>query len=210
MTKLEIFFDFLSPFSYLAVEEFTRGRPDNLEITWRPVVMGNLIHAYETKGPAEIAPKRDYLFRQVLRIAKRENIEIHVPQNLPFNSGEALRICLYWMKEGVEVGGLVLEFFRAAWARGEDLGKLEVLDQCMRKVGLESGAAFADSGGREIRLLLKENLNRALAVGAFGVPTFYVHDEIFWGRDSLIDLFGTLRGVETYSKVQYQNYLEKF
>lgn len=214
MTKVEIFFDFLSPFSYLAVEEFSRlkqsGELPELAIVWRPVIMSQLIHAYETKGPAEIASKRDFLFRQVLRIAERSQIAVKVPKQLPFNSLEALRLTLYWAQKGVDVEALVLSFFRAAWAKGADLGDLDILTECMQEVGLDAKEGHESSGKKEVRLNLKENLKLALAQGVFGVPTFIAGDELFWGRDSLPDLVSTLKGAELPRREVYEEYLRRF
>ena len=213
LKKLEIFFDFLSPFSYLATQEFARLNLP-VEVIWRPVVMGTLIHSYETKGPAEIPSKRDYLFRQILRLASRAQIPLQVPDPLPFNSLEALRICIYWQQQKRDISSLVHAFFAASWGRGEDLGQLEVLEQIQAQCGLNEKLARAGSGSREVRIELKDNLKRAQELGVFGVPSFILHNEtgpeLFWGRDSLPDLIDTLAGATLPHPEIYARYRERF
>lgn len=213
--QLEIFFDFLSPFSYLGICEYLQIENKincaNVEVLWRPVLMGNLIHAYETKGPAEIASKRDYLFRQILRHCDRENLSIKVPNVLPFNSSEALRLCLYFQSKGHNISSLVEGFFKAAWGQGEDLNDLDVLTKVMRDVDLDSTEGFEQSGSKDVRKLLKANHARALELGVFGVPSFVFEGELFWGRDSLADLKEViLEGKALPHLETYQDYLARF
>ncbi len=215
LKQLEIFFDFLSPFSYLGILEFEllQNKIDcsQLELTWRPVLMANVIHAYETKGPAEIASKRDYLFRQILRYCDRTDTPIKVPKVLPFNSGEALRLCLYFDSLGVDISTLVFTFFKAAWGEGRDLSDLDVLTELMNHCGLDSQQALQESGSKDVRRLLKGNQARALELGVFGVPSFVLDGELFWGRDSLADLEDVITHErELPMKQLYQEYLQRF
>lgn len=215
LKKLEIFFDFLSPFSYLAIKEFSllqnKISCEVAQIIWRPVLMANLIHAYETKGPAEITSKRDYLFRQILRYCARTRTPICVPKVLPFNSSEALRICLHFASKGVNISPLVESLFYAAWAEGRDLSDLEVLRGVLEHCDLDAAEAFSQSGTREVRRQLKDNHARALELGVFGVPSFVYEGELFWGRDSLVDLEDViLNHSDLPLKEIYDDYLSRF
>ncbi len=215
LKKLEIFFDFLSPFSYLAIKEFSllqnKISCEDIEISWRPVLMANLIHAYETKGPAEIESKRDYLFRQILRYCARTRTPIAVPKVLPFNSSEALRICLYFSAQAKDISHLVEALFYAAWAEGRDISDLDVLREVLERGEFDAQEAFRESGTKDVRRLLKNNHARALELGVFGVPSFVYEGELFWGRDSLIDLEDVVMNQSALPMREvYEDYLSRF
>ena len=85
MKDIEFYFDFLSPYSYLAWN-WVRQNLNKYNFSFYPVPLASLIRNYETKGPAEIEPKRNYLFKHCLRYAELNRIPFHPPHQLPFNS----------------------------------------------------------------------------------------------------------------------------
>jgi 2-hydroxychromene-2-carboxylate isomerase len=85
------YFDFLSPFSYFAWHKIKTTHPiENIEL--KPVVLAKLLNHVGQKGPGEIDSKREYLFRQCLRIAQKNNIPFLPPKTHPFNPLYALRL----------------------------------------------------------------------------------------------------------------------
>lgn len=196
--NIEFYFDFLSPYSYLA---WTWLRESNLKIKTYPVTLGQVIHFHETKGPAEIIPKRDYLWKHCLRTAKYRQVPFVMPAKLPFNSSYALRIAIASDGDFKVIDAL----FRAAWERGLDLEDAEVV------LNLPECSTLDDvASSREVRKQLKENVKRANDLGVFGTPTFIVNGELFWGDDCRRDLMAYLQGEDVLDRAAFEQFTERF
>ncbi len=112
-SKIEFYFDFLSPYSYVA---WTWVRKQDLNFEFIPVSIPSIVAHHETKGPAQIKPKRNYLFKDLLRFTKLNNIPFTTPKNLPFNALYALRLALVSVAQG-EQKRLIDSIFRAGGSR---------------------------------------------------------------------------------------------
>lgn len=204
--KIEFYFDFLSPYSYLA---WTWVREASYEFEFYPVSMASIIASYETKGPAQIEPKRDYLFRELLRKTKLLNIPFTTPKELPFNSLYALRLSLKSVALE-EQKAIIDAIYRAGWERGLDIGNDDSLKEILKKAGLYSEELFLRMENKTSRVELKANNTKALSHGVFGVPTFIVNNELFWGHDSISHLELSLNNTDPLDQKKYQDYLNLF
>lgn len=212
MKKLEYFFDILSPYSYLSWHwmriNIDQLKDRGIEVEFIPVTLATVINHYKTLGPAQIAPKRDYLFRDLLRFSKLHNIPFTTPKDLPFNSLYGLRLSLK------EVSGdhqfrVIDELFHLAWARGMDAGNSDVIVEELKKADLPIDEMMEKIGTREVREKLKKNVEYALSKGVFGVPSFFVDEELFWGNDSLPYLEMYLRNEDPLDRTKYNSILAK-
>lgn len=177
----EWFFDFVSPFAYLQLERFDR-LPSALEVKLRPVVLGALLANAGQKGPAEIAAKRVFTYRHVLFRAQTLGIALRMPPAHPFNPIKALRLA-------VAMGGsldVVRRIFRHIWRDGNDVASPEGFDALCRALGYEGGMAGVDA--QPVKDELRRHTDRAIGLGVFGVPTFNLDGDLFWGEDAT-DLF---------------------
>lgn len=203
--KIDFYFDFLSPYSYVA---WAWVRNQDYDFNFIPVSIPSIISHFDTKGPAQIKPKRDYLFKDLLRYTSLNNIPFTTPRNLPFNSLYALRLAL------VEVSGndqkkVIDAIFRAGWEHGLDIGSDDVLKEILSQQHLPVDLLFAKMEAKEARAALKDNIAKALDKGLFGVPSFIVDEEIFWGNDSIkyIEMF--LNGTDPLDYEKYKDFLSK-
>ena len=200
--KIEFYFDFLSPYSYLA---WTWVRNQNYEFEYYPVSVASIVSSFKTLGPAQIKPKRDYLFKDLLRTTKLNNIPFTTPKELPFNSLYALRLSL---KQKVVIDAI----FNAGWRDGLDIGN----DTVLREVLLNSGQSkefvdefFLKMEDRDARVQLKKNIEMALEKNLFGVPSFIYDNEIFWGHDSIKYLEMHLEGIDPLDLNKYNEFAKK-
>ena len=177
MRAADWYFDFLSPFSYLQLVQFDRLPPD-LEITYRPVLFAGLLGHWEHKGPAEIPAKRVHTYRWCHWYAARHGIPFRMPPAHPFNPLRPLRLAV---AQGAEPA-LIRAVFDAIWAEGRDLSRDDEWQ------GLTERLAIADADEAIARPEVKEALRRgteeAAKRGVFGVPTFAIGGELFWGLDA--------------------------
>lgn len=203
--NIEFFFDFLSPYSYLA---WTWLRDQSYEFTYTPVSIPSLISHFETKGPAQIKPKRNYLFKDLLRFTELHQIPFTTPKSLPFNSLYALRLALVEVA-GVHQKEVIDAIFRAGWERGMDIGNDDELKRILMDQGLPVDELFLKMEDRQSRVHLKNNISKALSKDLFGVPTFLVDEEIFWGNDSIKYLEMYLSGSDPLDQAKYASFLSK-
>ncbi len=206
---MDFYFDFLSPYSYLAFQWLKKNRSllDSLsiEINFHPTILSKLIHSYETKGPAEIESKRNYLFKDCLRYSSLNKISFNTPKTLPFNSLYALRLVLACPRD--KKFDLVDSIFTKGWGRGEEIGEEEEFFEILKENGLPN-SLMEETTSKEVRKELKQVLTNATSKGVFGLPTFIYKDELFWGNDSTKYLELFIANKDPIDQNKYENFLK--
>jgi len=205
---IEFYFDFLSPYSYLAWQWLRKNR-EHFCFEYYPVIMGHVIHHYETKGPAEIKPKREYLSKYCLRYSRLNGVPFTWPEKIPFNSLYALRMALK-VSAGSEQFEVIDLIFRSGWGKGMDIGDPDILLRELNKVDLDGERLMECVASKESRLALKNNVKRAQSKAVFGVPSFIVDGELFWGNDSTEHLELHLAGKDPLDQKSFRLFVESF
>ena len=121
MTPITFWFDPVSPYAALAFERLPAALAGcSCVVDYRPVLLAGLLKHWGQLGPAEIAPKRDWTYRQVLWLAHAHGVPLQLPAAHPFNPLGALRLALA-CGEGGRVNRFVAEtVFRQVWRGGAD------------------------------------------------------------------------------------------
>jgi len=177
MKQADWYFDFVSPFAYLQFEALNR-LPLEAEVTLRPVLFAGLLNHWGHKGPAEIPKKRRFTYRFVQWLAERDGVRMKFPPAHPFNPLRALRLAIA-AGNGIDP---VRTIFRHTWRDGKSIDDVKQWNELCTKVGLDDPDTKINRP--EVKDELKRNGERALAAGLFGVPSFVIDDEIFWGADA--------------------------
>jgi 2-hydroxychromene-2-carboxylate isomerase len=195
---VELFFDFVSPYSYLACTRArSLGQRAGREMVPRPVVLGAILTARGTKGPAEVPARRAYIIKDLVRAAHAASIELRLPPTHPFNSLLALRVAGLDDLDPARRWQIVDALFGAAWARGQAIDDPERVATALREAGIEDGASLVSRAATpEAKQRLREATDEAIARGAFGVPTLFADGEMFFGFDSFPHLEAFLRGAD--------------
>ena len=170
------YFDFVSPFAYLCLHRL-KELPQDLSIEYRPVLFAGLLGHWGQKGPAEIPAKRRYTYRWCNWWAKRLEIALRFPAGHPFNPLHHLRLCIACGSKPEAVQ----KIFAALWTAADDPSNPIAFAALARSLGVDPAQLSAD----EIKDALRRNTEQAAARGVFGVPTFEVDGELFWGADSI-------------------------
>jgi len=183
VATLEFFYDFVSPYSYLAstrVEEIAHrcGAP----VRFRPFLLGGVFKATQNRAPIETAAKGRHMLLDLERWAKRLRVPLAFPATFPFGSILALRCALAAEREGKLVP-FTHAVFRAAWAEGKDVSAPEVLASLAGGMGLDGAKLVA--AAPELKAALMAQTEEAIQRGAFGAPTFFIGPELFVGNDRL-------------------------
>lgn len=190
MKHVDCYLDFISPYAYLAFEQLPQALQGlSYEMTYRPVLFAGLLKHHGQLGPAEIASKRDWTYRQVSWLAARNGIELAVPAAHPFNPLALLRLAWACARHGAPNRYVVETIFRHVWRGGQ------AADAPARLADLTATLAPAlDPAGDEVKQALRAATEQALAAGVFGVPSFVLDGRVFWGFDALPMLRAQLAG----------------
>jgi 2-hydroxychromene-2-carboxylate isomerase len=197
---LRFFFDYVSPYAYLAwarLPALAERQGRTLEAV--PVLFAGVLNALGTLGPAEVPAKRFYIYKHTHRLAHELGVPFTFPSAHPFNPLLALRVTAA-VQEAATRSRLVSALFAAAWAGGGGLVDPERVGTCVGSVGLEAPALLAAAGTPDVKEHLRRNTEELLALGGFGVPTVVADEELFFGVDSLGHLERFLRGEDALSR----------
>ena len=177
MQPADWYFDFISPFSYLQIEQFDR-LPAGVDVTLKPIVFAALLTHHGHKGPAEILEKRRFTYRHVLWMARRLGIPMRFPDTHPFNPIRLLRLAIVCNCERAAVQAI----FRYVWRDGRAADDAAAFEALARS--LEVADVDARINAQAVKDRLRANGEEAIARGVFGVPTFAIGRELFWGVDA--------------------------
>ncbi|MFL5785021.1 MAG: 2-hydroxychromene-2-carboxylate isomerase [Bacteriovoracaceae bacterium] len=198
MKSFVFYFDYLSPFSYFAQKRLQNYRGE-FSIAYKPVSLGSLLNQWGIKGPGEVEPKREFLLKQCLRYSVKHNIPFTTPKTHPFNSLYALRLSLAGVAD-VHQMKVIDTLWKAGWESRIDMGDPDELLRVLREAGLPADELYEKSFTRDAKVEFKKNIQEAIEAGAFGVPSFVANTELFWGNDSLEDLFSFLDNRDTLDR----------
>lgn len=187
------YFDFISPYAYLQLMEFKR-LPDSLKIRYRPVLFAGLLKHWGQKGPAEIPAKRRQTYRECQWRADRAGVPFKMPSVHPFNPLRALRLCIALGTEPTVIGAI----FEFIFAEGRDIQCADDWKELTARLDVDDADALLSRP--EVKNALRENTEEAVHRGVYGVPTFAVRDELFWGADMTGMLLDYLADPKLFSR----------
>ena len=191
---IEFWFDFISPYAYLAWQRiYTVAEANGRRVELRPVLFAGLLDHWGQLGPAEIAPKRVYTFKQVSRRAHRLGVVLRPPPSHPFNPLLGLRLAALEQPEA-ERRRLIDLLFTATWGGGPGITDLATVRTLLLDASLDAEALLHAAAQPSHKDRLRATGREAVERGLFGVPTMIADGELFWGEDSFPELEAFLRG----------------
>lgn len=187
--SFEFLFDFGGPNSYLAHKLLPEiCALTGAEVIYTPVLLGGLFKLTNNQAPliryAETPAKRNYEMLEFDRFVKAHRLPFKMNPHFPINS-------LYLMRGAVAAQHLgcfmsyVETIMTAMWEDGANTGDPVVVKNVLDEAGLDRAALLAMADHADVKAELAANTEHAAARGAFGVPTFFVDGEMFWGKERL-------------------------
>ena len=187
MPRLEFFFDYGSPYSYLADSRLPAlVERTGAELTYRPMLLGGVFKATGNQSPA-VQPceaKRAYGFLDLRRSVAHAGVPFAGNPHFPINTLLLMRTAVAARRAEV-FEPFHRAVYPAFWAEGENLGEPDVVARVVEKAGLDARALLEAAGSPDVKAELRATTEEAVARGAFGAPTFFVGDEMFFGNDRL-------------------------
>jgi len=195
--EIDWFFDFISPYSYLAFEALPvalAGIEPAPAIRYRPVLFAGLLNHWGHMGPAEVPPKRRFTYEHCAWLADRHGIAMRAPRQHPFNPLPLLRAAIAAGSGRDAIGKL----FRFVWRDGA-LPDEPAFAQLLAGLGIAPAALDSP----EVKSALRANGEAAIAAGVFGVPTAVARTargvRAIWGFDALPMLTDWLRDAPVFA-----------
>jgi len=185
---IEFWFDFSSPYSYLASEKIEElAARHGRGVAYRPTLLGVI---FRTTGGVPLTelvpPKASYFAHDFERSARFAGVPYRPPSVFPIATVNAARAFL-WLQEQDEA--LAAQFlhaaFRAYFSQDRSLAEPEVLNALAIEVGADPVAMARGMQEPAVKERLKALVDESIARGVFGAPTIFVDGEMFWGHDRL-------------------------
>ena len=183
---LEFFLDYLSAYSYLAstqVEEVARRA--GAELRWRPFLLAAIFKATGNTSPMANPYKARYLLKDVRDWTLHYHLpDFRLPEGFPSSSLKAARLGLVAEEHG-RLAAYTHGLYRAVFAEGMDPSDPATLSEVLSRLGLPAEEWLARADSPQIKDKLRSNTDEALARGAFGAPTFFIGEDMYFGNDRL-------------------------
>jgi 2-hydroxychromene-2-carboxylate isomerase len=190
MKHITCYLDFISPYAYLAFEKLPEAlMGHSYSVTYQPILLGALLKHHGQLAPAEIAPKRDWTYRQVLWLARTHGVDLQMPASHPYNPLPLLRLAVACQPQGLPNRYVCETLFKHVWRGGAEAADPQRLQALTAQLAPQR-AVNSD----EVKAQLKAHTDEAIGRGVFGAPTFAVDDKLFWGFDALPMLQAYLAG----------------
>jgi 2-hydroxychromene-2-carboxylate isomerase len=191
------YFDFISPFAYLQSELLQSKLARRVQIRYRPVLFAGLLKHWGHKGPAEVAPKRQFTYEYITWQAAKLGIPFKMPPAHPFNPLALLRLAT----AADARPDIVHSIFRFVWQDGRVPDTPLEWFELTSLLGLPN--ADAQISASRVKDDLRAATDAAIARGVFGVPTLVIDDRLFWGLDATDMAIDYLRGEPVFQTDAY-------
>lgn len=190
---VQFHFDFGSPNTYFChrvIPEIESRTGTKFE--YFPVLLGGIFKATNNKSPMEqfsgVLNKNEYQALETERFMKKHGItEFQRNPHFPVNTLLIMRGAVY--ASGQSYFSDYIEcMYRGMWEQGLNMAEAQVVQQVLSDTGLPAADILEAAGDPEVKQRLIDNTGVSVEMGSFGSPTFYVGDEIFFGKDKLHDV----------------------
>ena len=186
MTKtIDFYFDFISPYSFLAHKQITKIKKDNLiNIVYKPILLGGLHNLHEIKAPAFIPAKAKHMVRDCKLIAEKNNIKFKFNSYFPIRSLNLMRGVLVAEEDNFK-SYYIENIFNAIWQDGLNMNDESIFQRILKNLSVNPKTFLLRVGSSSIKESLKDKTGEAFNRGVFGAPTFVANNKIFWGQDRI-------------------------
>jgi 2-hydroxychromene-2-carboxylate isomerase len=196
MTKtVEFLYDFVSAPSYLAWMQMEAIAGEaNADLTMTPVFCAGIFNAIGNPGPLAVPAKREWYGRDLTLCAKKQGIPYNSNPNSPIRTLPLMRGAFVAQERG-EIDHYVKTVFEAIFVEVKNMNDVDVVRATLNEAGIDFEAYWKGIERDDVKMRLRVNTENAVKRGVFGVPTFFVGDELFFGQDSLEFVRDALRAL---------------
>ena len=183
--SFEFFFDFGSPYSFLAHEQIKKIKKEKeIKIKYMPILLGALLKLAGLKPLVDIPIKGKYMIRDCKLCAEKYNIEFKFNNYFPIITLNLMRCVLVAEKKDF-AQNYINKVFNAIWKDGLNLNDNMIVEKLLKNLDINPKTFLMEAVDSKIKDELKKRTDEAYNKGVFGVPSFIVNNKVFWGQDRL-------------------------
>ena len=183
--NIEFFYDFGSPASYLAWAVINKIKHSDIyTISEIPVLLGGIFKLTGNRPPGEVKQKATYMGKDLKRYAKMYEVEFNFNDNFPVNTLSLMRGAI--AAQTLNIFDKYNEcIFLSMWRDNANLSDIEIVSKHLLKYEINPSSIYSEIEKDIVKDNLKENTSTAVKRGVFGVPTFFVNNEMYFGQDRM-------------------------
>lgn len=188
--KFEFLFDVGAPNAYLVhkiLPEFCAVH--DADAVYKPVLLGKIFKETGNRAPmlryADAPAKLAYEQLEFMRFIRQHRIDtFRMNSHFPVNSQLAMRV-ICAAQDSDDFAPAIDVMMRGMWEDGLDLAQPQIVEDLLSQKNLDGKSLVATTDDDEVKLQLIEQTEAAIKRGVFGVPAFFVGEELFWGKERL-------------------------
>jgi len=184
---LEFWFDFSSPYGYLAATQIDEVAADyGRSVIWRPFLLGAIFKLTGALPLTEVPLKGAYARMDFNRYARLLGVPLTLPAIFPV-SGLIPSRAFYWLEEAYPAKAKLFaeRIFEGLFVENQDVANLEAVVSLLKSLGIAESEATDSLASAAVKAKVKSINDEAIAKGIFGSPFILLDDQAFWGMDRL-------------------------
>ena len=183
----EFFFDFGSPTAYLAWTQLPGiCAAAGADLAYRPMLLGGVFQATGNSSPITVPAKGRYMLADMARFARRYGVPLNFNPHFPVNTLQLMRGAVGVQSRMPErFADYVTVMYESTWVDERNMGDLATVSEVLERAGFDAGAILDLASDPAVKQALKDNTEEAVRRGAFGAPTMFVGQAMFFGQDRL-------------------------
>ena len=179
--SFDFYFDFVSPYSFLAHKEIIRIEKQNsVKIKYKPILLGGLHNLHGIKAPAFIPAKAKHMIRDCKLIAEKNKIKFKFNSYFPIRSLNLMRGVLIAEEDNYK-SYYVDSIFNAIWEDGLNMNDENIIQKILKNLNINPKTFLLRCASSSIKDSLKIKTNEAYEKGIFRAPSFVSNNKVFWG-----------------------------
>tara|TARA_B100000530_G_scaffold292903_1_gene210229 strand:+ start:241 stop:828 length:588 start_codon:yes stop_codon:yes gene_type:complete len=183
--SFDFYFDFVSPYSFLAHKEIKLiERRKTVKVIYKPILLGGLHNLHGIKAPAFIPAKAKHMIRDCKLIAEKNKIKFKFNSYFPIKSLNLMRGVLVAEEDNIK-SYYIDNIFDSIWRDGLNMNDDSVIQKILKNLNINPKTFFLRSQSSSIKDLLRKKTNEAYEKGVFGAPSFISNNKVFWGQDRI-------------------------
>ena len=183
--SFDFYFDFVSPYSFLAHKEIRKiEKKNSIKIKYKPILLGGLHNLHGIKAPAFIPAKAKNMVRDCKLIAEKNKIRFKFNSYFPINSLNLMRGVLVAEEDNFK-NYYIDNIFNSVWQDGLNMNDENIIQKVIKNLNINPKTFILRSTSLSIKDALKKRTNEAYEKSIFGAPTFVSNNKIFWGQDRI-------------------------
>ena len=181
----DFYFDFISPYSFLAHKEIRKiEKKNSIKIKYKPILLGGLHNLHGIKAPAFIPAKAKHMIRDCKLIAEKNAIRFKFNSYFPIRSLNLMRGVLVAEEDNFK-SYYIDSIFNAIWQDGLNMNDEIIIQRVLKNLNINPKTFLLRVTSSSIKDSLRKKTSEAFEKSIFGAPTFVSNNKIFWGQDRI-------------------------